>query len=287
MFTPEKLEALMDAFAREPELGLVAGQAVPIDESGKVIGKTFAKPLPENPRDLLLGNPLHVGSVLLRREWQEQAGLFDEQLRSYEDWDMWLRLGKLGCPMGFVQQPVSLYRFHGAQMTRDSKQMTTATFAVLEKVYADPELSADWRQLHNRAYSRAHLRAAAQAYHARDFDYGAECLDEATRLDLTLLEDEASKLAETFNAWIDLPKGKQRLEYLEDIYNHLPDSLKMLSEKKRVNLGKAAIQQAFEAYQRGDMQGARYAITRAFRYEPGYLLNRGAVAMFVRSSLQS
>src|SRR5688572_32485098 len=43
-------------------------------------------------------------------------------LRSYEDWDMWLRLARLGCPMVPVARPVSLYRFHAAQMTRDGSR---------------------------------------------------------------------------------------------------------------------------------------------------------------------
>ncbi len=169
MFLPEKLTVLLAALEQSPELGLVAGQAVPVDENGKRVGKVMDTPLPDQAERLLLGNPLHVGSVLLRRSWQEQAGFFDESLRSYEDWDMWLRLGHLGCRMGYVNQPVSLYRFHTAQMTRIGAQMTTATFAVLDKLYSNPDLPPAWQDLHDMAYSQAYLRAAAQAYHAHNY----------------------------------------------------------------------------------------------------------------------
>ena len=138
LFLPEKLSLLLGRFEKDAALGFVAGQAVLIDEHGRPIGEIFDRGLPEDTSALLLGNPLHVGSVLLRREWQERVGFFDESLRSYEDWDLWLRLAKAGCPMGWVARPVSLYRFHRAQMTRLGDQMTTATFAVLEKIFERP-----------------------------------------------------------------------------------------------------------------------------------------------------
>jgi glycosyltransferase involved in cell wall biosynthesis len=283
MFLPEKLTLLLATLEQSPDLGLVAGQAVPVDEYGSRVGKIMDTPLPEQVERLLLGNPLHVGSVLVRRSWQEQAGFFDESLRSYEDWDMWLRLGYLGCRMGYVDQPVSLYRFHTAQMTRIGTQMTTATFAVLDKLYSNPDLLPAWQNLHDLAYSRAYLRAAAQAYHAQNFDYAKLCIDNALRLDPSLAENEGEQLADIFNSWIDLPKTSRPLDFLEVVYNNLPDSLVGLKVRKRKLLGQAAIQLAFYSYQQGDLSMTRYAVQRAIGYEPRYLLNRGALAIYMRS----
>jgi hypothetical protein len=283
MFLPEKLTLLLNALAQQPELGLVAGQAIPVNENNQRVGKIMDTPLPQQPERLLLGNPLHVGSVLLRRSWQEQAGFFDERLRSYEDWDMWLRLGCLGCRMGYVDKPVSLYRFHTAQMTRIGTQMTTATFAVLDKLYADPELSAAWQELRDQAYSRAYLRAAAQAYLAGQYDYAKNCIQNALQLNPSLAEDDGQSLADTFSGWIDLPKTSQPLEFLEKIYDNLPESLQALQDRKRENMGKAAIQLAFYSYEQGDMVLTRYAVQHAFRWQPRYLLNRGALAIYLRS----
>lgn len=283
MFLPEKLALLLAALEQQPELGLVAGQAVPVDENNQRVGKIMDTPLPQQPERLLLGNPLHVGSVLLHRSWQEQAGFFDENLRSYEDWDMWLRLGVLGCHMSYVNKPVSLYRFHTAQMTRIGTQMTRATFAVLDKLYANPELPPAWQELHDQAYSRAYLRAAAQAYHATQYDYAKNCIENAIQLNPSLVQDEGQLLTDTFSGWIDLPKTSQPLEFLEAIYDHLPEGLEILRQRKRQYIGKAAIQLAFYSYQQGDMAMTRYAIRHAFRCQPRYLLNRGALAIFLRS----
>ena len=77
---------------------------------------------------------------------------------------MWLRLALAGCRSVWVPQPVSLYRFHPAQMTRIGKQMTTATFAVLDKLFKRSDLPDEWNSSRDMAYSQAHLRAAAQAF---------------------------------------------------------------------------------------------------------------------------
>ena len=177
-FLPDKLKLLVQKLEADPDLGLVAGQAIVIDENGIKLGEIFDAPLPDEPIQLLMGNPLHVGSVLLRSEWQNRVGFFDEKLHSYEDWDMWLRLAKAGCKFGWVSEPVSLYRFHHAQMTRNGSQMTTATFDVLNKTFA-AKLPEDWENNKNIAYSNAFLRAAPQAYQARNFEEAKFFMNEA------------------------------------------------------------------------------------------------------------
>ena len=287
LFLPAKLSLLMAEIERSPAAGLVAGQAIPIDDTGNKIGHIFDQPLPAQAKQLLLGNPLHVGSVLLRREWQERAGFFDESLRSYEDWDMWLRLARAGCPMRSVAQPVSFYRFHSAEMTRHGAQMTNASFAVLDKVYSDKDLPEDWQALRAQAYSRANLRAAAQAYLAADYHTGADDLIQAVAQDRSLIEDDATRLADHLSAWSELPKVGDRVSFLESVYDHLPPELELVSHRRRHDLGRAAMQSAFEAYHSGDLPAARVAVQRAFRYDPRWLANRGAVAVFVRSSFPS
>ncbi|MDT8306348.1 MAG: glycosyltransferase [Anaerolineae bacterium] len=285
-FLPEKLALLLAVLEQRPEVGLVAGQAIPVDETGAQNGRLFDQPLPVDGRELLLGNPLHVGSVLVRRSWQERAGFFDEQLRSYEDWDMWLRLARLGCEMAWVAQPVSLYRFHADQMTRDGSQMTTATFAVLDKLFADPALPASWREWRHLAYSRAHLRAAAQAYRREESLVTAgKHLEEAVALDPKLAAGGGERLAQHLFAWTDLPKIADPLSYLQRIYDNLPATLTCLGACRREALGQAAMRLAFAAEQQGDLARARTSLHHALRYQPRWLANRGVLSILVRSYL--
>lgn len=283
LFLPEKLSLLTDILEREPEIGLVAGQAIIIDENNQPLGEVFTEPIPKDITNLLFGNPLHVGSVLLRSEWQDKVGFFDQNLRSYEDWDMWLRLARAGCQMGWVAKPVSLYRFHRNQMTRDDQQMTAATFAVLEKTYQDPNLPASWRMMHDKAYSFANLRGAAQAYSAKNFEIAKKYLVEAVRMNPELSANQAELLAKNIAGWANYSKTSEPLPFLEDIYANLPESLKELRQRKSQDLAEVAMQVAFTAYSRGDLHNTRNALAYAFRQQPKWLLNRGAISLYLQS----
>lgn len=282
-FLPDKLAVLLAEFERGPDLGLLAGQAIPIDQHGQRVGRLFDRGLPDDVSQLALGNPLHVGSVLLRRAWQERVGEFDENLRSYEDWDLWLRLARAGCPMRFVAQPVSLYRFHPAQMTRDGRQMTTANFAVLDKVFHDPHLPEPWQARRAEAYSQAYLRSAAHAYLVQDFNQAQAHLAQAVELNPHLLADNGRLLARHFAAWIELPKTSDPLTFLENIYQNLPRSLAALKQRYHQEVGQAARQLAFAAHQQGQFAQARRLLWRAVRHQPGSLANRGVLSILFKS----
>ena len=282
LFSTEKLELLTRKFDENAELGLVAGQAIPIDTQGQEIGHLYAAPPPKEARCWLLGNPLHVGSVLVRREWQERAGFFDESLRSYEDWDMWLRLARLDCKFGWVAAPISFYRFHPGQMTRNSTQMTQATFAVLDKVYSDPDLPKSWHDLRSEAHSNAHLRATASFYSARDYPQARQHLREAIRLNPALVSEEAQPLASRLAAFAESPKFSDPFLYLQDIYDHLPEDLESLRRRRRKDLGQAAVKAGFQAYQKGNLSRARACMLQAIRYQPEWLANRGVLSILIR-----
>jgi hypothetical protein len=262
---------------------MAAGQAVLIDTKGQTIGKTFRSQMPADSAELLLGNPFHVGSVLIARSWQEQAGLFDQNLRSYEDWDLWLRMARKGCVIRVIEQPVSLYRFHPAQMTRNGRQMTHASFAVLDKVYSDPNLPSDWQALREKAYANAHLRAAAQEYIAQNFEQAASSMAKAVECNPALLADQARPLAGRLAAWTDLPKMNDPIDFLESVYQHLPPQLAVLRRRQPAELSQVAIGLAFEAHHNQQPTLARKRAWQAVRYQPGWLFNRGVVSILFKS----
>ena len=281
LFLPEKLALLVAALDEQPALGLVAGEAVLIDEHGEPLGEVFERPIPAEPSDLLLGNPLHVGAVVVRREWQERAGFFDESLRSYEDWDMWLRLARAGCRMGWVARRVSLYRFHRAQMTRIGTQMTTATFAVLKKTFDDPDLPKAWRLRRDEAYSRAHLRAAAQAYTGRDFPAAAGHMRDAVRANPSLAGGGAEPVARIIAGWANYVKTPDPLGFLQGVYDHLPEELAPLRARRRRDLAAEALHLAAAAWRRQDARAMRSLAWQALCYRPVLAFDRSAIAMLL------
>lgn len=199
---------------------------------------------------------------------------------------MWLRLALAGCPMRWTPHPVSMYRFHTHQMTQDRERMTTATFAVLAKVFSDPTLPEHWKNLKDLAYANAYLRAAIQAYRVGDFQEGRQALGEAVCLDPDLCANDAKELARRLSALADSPKIHDKLAFLEQVYQHLPDSLLTLERRKRADLGQFAVDQGFAAYQRGNWALARRYLLQAIKYQPRYLMNRGVLAILLRSMRQ-
>ena len=285
LFAANNLELLAGKLKSDPRLGLVAGQTIVIDENGRFLNEKFASPPPDDLSRLLNWNPIQVCSVMVRRSWQERAGLFDESLRAYEDWDMWLRLARLGCRMGWVDEPVSLYRFHTAQMTRDRERMTTATFAVLFKTFADPDLPAGWREKKDLAYSNAYLRAAIQAYRTEEYPEAISALEQAIQLDPALAANRGELLARRLSALADSPKARDKLDFLERIYVNLPADLADLQRERRKHLAQAAVELGFAAHEKGDLARARAFLWKAVRFHPAWLLNRGVLSVLLRSKL--
>jgi glycosyltransferase involved in cell wall biosynthesis len=283
LFLPHKLELLTGQLEQHPEAGLAAGQAIPFDEWGQHPDQLFDAPLPSDGARLLLHNPLHVGSVVLRRSWQQRVGLFDATLRSYEDWDLWLRLLRAGCPTHWVAEPVSLYRFHTAQMVRTGDTMTRASFAVLDKTFAAPDLPESWLALRDQAYAAAYLRSAANHYRSQAFDAAAQQLARALELNPDLRRGDT--LHRHFAAWAVSPKIADPVRFLQGIYDHLPLPVHALQRNKGPYLAQTAWQTASSAYARHDYAGTRKAVLHAVQHQPALLRNRGLWSMFVRSCL--
>ncbi|MCC6456212.1 MAG: glycosyltransferase [Caldilineaceae bacterium] len=289
LLLPDHFLTLTNELAKEPEVGFVAGQALPIDESGNYLShQASPAEFPAQSCQLLLGNPVAVGTMMLRRSWLEKAEAFDESLRACEDWDMWLRLARLGCPMRWIKVPVFLYRFHLQQMTRNGERMRAATFAVLNKTFEEgAALPAQWLELRDRAYSRAFLGAAAHAYSAAEVELAKSYLSEAVHLDPELGKHNAPELVSRFSRWAEDPRNGDRLRFLEHIYNNLPLELAPLHKRQRQELARVAMRMAFEAYQRGEFERARTAILSSFRYQPRTLWNRGLISILLQSYLNT
>jgi len=286
LFLPEKLEILLNEMENHPELGLVAGQAIPIDEKGRRIGRRIARALPEDASKLLITNPLHVGSVLLRKCWQESAGLFDESLRACEDWDLWIRLAKLGCKMKLIERPVSLYRFHQAQMTRDEEHMFRAMIALVEKTFKSQDVPESWWLMRDRAYSAPYLEAAAQAYRVNNIQSAIAKIERALSIYPELGANSGEEIENRIYAWTSDPRTEDKLSYINTVYKNLPDSLRSLRQRRRQALGQVAIRLAFENFYAGNLVETRYFTWWAFLYQPKLIFNRGAVSIFIRSLLK-
>lgn len=100
----KKLEKQVEFLENNPDYVLVGGGIVITDEAGKEIVRYLH---PEKDKDirnsiLLVDNFTH-SSVLIRKESFELVGGYDENLDFAEDWDLWLKLGKVGKLYNFLE----------------------------------------------------------------------------------------------------------------------------------------------------------------------------------------
>ncbi|MEQ9370217.1 MAG: glycosyltransferase [Coleofasciculus chthonoplastes F3-SA18-01] len=136
LWTPDKLEAQLNALQQNPQAALVYSWTNSVNESGEFIrrgsyvsdnGDVYAK--------LLLVDFLENGSIpLIRRQALAEVGNFDPSLTPAEDWDMWLRLASR-YPFVVVPRVQILYRVSADSASTNVTRMESACWRVIEKAF--------------------------------------------------------------------------------------------------------------------------------------------------------
>ncbi len=65
---------------------------------------------------------VHAQSVMLRKNIHRKIGLYDENLRCKSDREMWARIFNHNFKIGWVNEPVSIYRIHASQMHKSKEK---------------------------------------------------------------------------------------------------------------------------------------------------------------------
>src|ERR1044071_5288346 len=84
---PGKLKAQLAALEKEGADFAYCGSIV-VDEEGGTLARYPASPRDSLPDNLMWGNLISTPTVIVRRSLLDRTGLFDEVLRTGEDWDL-------------------------------------------------------------------------------------------------------------------------------------------------------------------------------------------------------
>jgi glycosyltransferase involved in cell wall biosynthesis len=139
LWSPLKLRAQLTA-AADRRAVLVYGAGLVVDADRRVL-QTSPAPDPDRILELLLrGNWIPVGAsnVIARADLVRSLGGFDESLRHFADWDMWIRLAASG-PAAAVSKPLVAYVLHGENMVLTDSRQVAREF---ERLVAKHELLA-------------------------------------------------------------------------------------------------------------------------------------------------
>ncbi|TFV97262.1 glycosyltransferase [Algoriphagus kandeliae] len=84
--------------------------------------------------------PCH--SILIKRDFAESIGGFDTSLKSCEDWDYWIRAGKMGARINSISETLVAYRYVPNSMSRNPRVMYESLLEVsLRAGKKDPRVS--------------------------------------------------------------------------------------------------------------------------------------------------
>lgn len=114
-YLPGALRFVADYFARHPEVDVIYGHRVLVDENSQEIGRWY---LPKHDAEVLRLNDFVPQETLFwrRRIW-DKAGGIDTSFKFALDWDLLLRFQEAGAKIVRVPYFLACFRIHAAQKT--------------------------------------------------------------------------------------------------------------------------------------------------------------------------
>ena len=116
-FLPGALQTAAGFFSKNPEVGLMYGDAHYCDRTGRFVGDYRTAPFALEK--LAYANIICKPSTFFRREAFEAVGGLDESLNYVMDYDLWIRIGKL-FPCRHDPHLLATYRLHETSKTISS-----------------------------------------------------------------------------------------------------------------------------------------------------------------------
>lgn len=131
---PRKLELQKAALARRPDLVLLGHRTY--DWPGthpEIVGRPDAVFAEVNLDDLLIRNAFVTSTLLVRTEALRAAGPFDPELRGPEDYDMWLRVARLGTVANLSLALTGYRSATPGSLSKNAERMEQGMRRILEK----------------------------------------------------------------------------------------------------------------------------------------------------------
>jgi len=152
----KKIEKQLEFLERNKEYLLVGSGAIMIDERGKEIGRFLEPEKDSEIRNFILyRNPFLHSSTLFCKDVVEKLGGYDETVPGACDYDLWLRLGKIG---KFYNFPEFLIRFRMPPSYRNPEKVRFQRIQrTLEKIRIIKRYKKDYSSFY-KAFFKDYLK---------------------------------------------------------------------------------------------------------------------------------
>ena len=138
---PEKLERQVKFLEENKDVALVYTDAFLGDEGGRVLHKTWMQSRKVNYADggyqecavklfdrNFIPAPL---TVLVRKSVFDKIGLLNEKFSSAYDYDFWFRVLEAGYRIGYLKEPLAVWRTHAGQESRNIRKAKKMLIGIL------------------------------------------------------------------------------------------------------------------------------------------------------------
>jgi glycosyltransferase involved in cell wall biosynthesis len=168
LWDPTKIAKQVTLIERSPQVGAVYCEHIQLHVPS---GETkLRRCLPELRGDIHrallelkgIGTP---SCVLIRRACFDKVGLFDEELRSVEDWEMWVRVSR-HFEFDYVPEPLVTYRVHGQNLCSKIGTMQRYRVQAIQRAFRPDRVNSPSGLLHRRALGRSHWITGKQYHRA-------------------------------------------------------------------------------------------------------------------------
>jgi glycosyltransferase involved in cell wall biosynthesis len=168
LWEPTKVEKQVTRLDNELAVGLVYAWTALIDPAGKLTGTVFCHKAEGNVWETILVHDIvcNGSCAMVRRSCFEKAGVFDPNLSSAADFDMWTRIAA-HYPFAVVKECLVHYRKAPDTMSKNRQKMIQDFRITLEKRYQSVPLELLY--LRNRAYGHMYRWQAWLSLYEGDY----------------------------------------------------------------------------------------------------------------------
>lgn len=162
---PDKLDLQIAFLDSHPDYAVCGGGMVAVDANGQKLMQYLKW---EHDHDIkrwaLVANPLGHSTTVFRRQVGDQIAAYDESLAGFQDWDLWLKLGRVGKLYNFQRVFTWYTIWEGGGSFEQNKANARSAITIVWRHHdayrgvalALPFTSLQWVYAHLPTYIRQH-----------------------------------------------------------------------------------------------------------------------------------
>lgn len=132
--TRDKLEKQITFLDHNPEYVVCGGGVIVVDEHGRPSMRYLKQERDDEiKRRALYANPMAHSTTMLRKTSLTAVGGYEESLAGFQDWDLWLKLGKVGKLYNFPEHFLYYTIWTGGGSFLQSKANTRSAIQVVRR----------------------------------------------------------------------------------------------------------------------------------------------------------